>query len=173
MALGGVGVCAIAIFANGIFKRLLTLISGKDISVNTRKQVWDAAFAMLKEKPIFGYGTGFDNIRRVMHEVYHVRQPHAHNIFLETWLENGVFGAILLAAIFVIFYINIFRLAKLGSGTRNVAVTLFASVSGFLLCGMTDCLFYGLKPLQYMMMFLGLSQAVFAIYLRKKEEENT
>ena len=69
MALGGVGVCAIAIFANGIFKRLLTLISGKDISVNTRKQVWDAAFVMLKEKPIFGYGTGFDNIRRVMHEV--------------------------------------------------------------------------------------------------------
>lgn len=173
MALGGVGVCAIAIFANGIFKRLLTLISGKDISVNTRKQVWDAAFAMLKEKPIFGYGTGFDNIRRVMHEVYHVRQPHAHNIFLETWLENGVLGAILLVVIFVIFYINIFRLAKLGSGTRNVAVTLFASVSGFLLCGMTDCLFYGLKPLQYMMMFLGLSQAVFTIYLRKKEEENT
>lgn len=168
MALGGVGVGALAIFASGIFKRLLTLISGKDISVNTRKQVWDAAFAMLKEKPLFGYGTGFDNIRRVMHEVYNVHQPHAHNIFLETWLENGVIGAVLLAAIFIVFYINIFRLARLGSRCRNIAVTLFASVTGFLLCGMTDCIFYGLKPLQYMMFVFGLSQAAFAIFLQKK-----
>lgn len=172
IALGGVGFCAIVIFADGIFKRVLTLISGRDLSVNTRKSVWDAAFKMLHERPIFGYGTGFDNVRQTMHNVYNVKQPHAHNIFLEAWLENGVLGALLLAAIFIVFFINAFRLYRRKERTRDYAVTLFASVTGFLLCGMTDCVFYGLKPLQYMMMIFGLSQAVFSLYLSKSEAEN-
>ena len=102
IALGGVGFCAIVIFADGIFKRVLTLISGRDLSVNTRKSVWDAAFKMLHERPIFGYGTGFDNVRQPLHNVYNVKQPHAHNIFLAAWLENGVLGALQLAARFLV-----------------------------------------------------------------------
>lgn len=168
IALGGVSLCALAVFTDGIFKRILTLISGKDISVNTRKLVWDAAFDMIKKKPIFGYGTGFDNVRNAFHNIYNVKQPHAHNIFLEAWIETGIFGALLLAAIFVVFLINIIRLALKGQKQRYVAVTLFASVAGFVMCGMTDCVFYGLKPLQYMMLILGLSQAAFSLYLGDK-----
>ena len=43
-------------------------------------------------------------------------------------------------------------------------------MAGFVLCGMTDCIFYGLKPLQYMMMDLGLSQAVFTLCLNNTTE---
>lgn len=172
LGIGGIGFCSVLVFANGIFKRILTLISGKDLSVNTRMNVWNAALDMLKKKPIFGYGTGFDNIRQVLHGEYGVTQPHAHNMFLEVWLENGILGVVLLAAVFVLFFINVFRLFRKGSKERVFAVTLFASVSGFLLCGVTDCLFYGLKPLQYMMFLLGLSQAVFFVYLSKSEAEN-
>ena len=75
---------------------------------------------------------------------------------------------ILLAAVLIVFMINIVKLVKCGVKQRELGVTLFASVAGFVLCGMTDCLFYGLKPLQYFMMVLGLSQAVFVIYLKKK-----
>ena len=75
---------------------------------------------------------------------------------------------ILLAAILIVFVINIIKLIKCGTKQRELGVTLFAGVTGFVLCGMTDCLFYGLKPLQYFMMILGLSQAVFAVYLKKK-----
>ncbi len=106
----------------------------------------------------------------MLHNVYNVKQPHAHNIFLEAWVENGIFGVILLAAIFIVFAINIFRLMKKGGKCKDYAVTLFASVMGFVFCGMTDCLFYGLKPLQYLMMVFGISQALFALYLNKKEE---
>ncbi len=172
LGIGGFGFCAILIFAKGIFKRMLTLISGNDLSVNTRMNVWSAALDMLKKKPIFGYGTGFDNIRQVLHGEYGVTQPHAHNIFLEAWLENGILGAVMLAAVFILFFINVFRLFRKGRQQRRFAVTLFACVSGFLLCGTTDCLFYGLKPLQYMMLLLGLSQAVFFVYLSKSEAEN-
>ena len=175
LKLMGVGVAAggiVMIFASGTVKRLFTLLSGKDISVNTRKAIWDGIFDMIGDKPILGYGTGFDNVRQMLHNVYGVKQPHAHNIFLEAWVENGILGVLLLIAVFLVFFINIIRLYKLKGKCRVYAITLFASVAGFVLCGMTDCLFYGLKPLQYLMMVLGLSQAVFAIYLNKQTEKN-
>lgn len=168
MGVGGIGLGFVLVFASGTFKRLLTLLSGKDISVNTRWDIWSAVAEMIKEKPFWGYGTGFDNVRSMLHGIYNIKQPHAHNIFLEVWLENGIIGVILLAAIFAVFLINMLRLIKKGSQARRFAVTLFASVTGFLLCGMTDCVFYGLKPLQYMMMVLGLSQAIITFYLKKK-----
>lgn len=168
ISVGVAALGAVMIFASGTVKRLFTLLSGNDVSVNTRKALWSGIFDMISEKPIFGYGTGFDNIRQMLHNVYNVKQPHAHNIFLEAWAENGIFGAVLLAAIFVVFFINVVRLYRKGGKGREYAVTLFASAAGFVLCGMTDCLFYGLKALQYLMMILGLSQAVFALYLTKK-----
>lgn len=167
----GVGSAAVMmIFASGTVKRIFTLILSKnDISLNTRAQVWNAVFDMIKKRPVFGYGTGFDNVRQILHNVYHVKQPHAHNIIFEIWLENGVFGVILFAAMLIIFTLNIIKLSKIGKKQRYIAVTLFASVSGFVLCGMTDCLFYGFKPLQYFMLILGISQAVFTMYLKDKQ----
>ena len=169
LLVGSVSACGILIVFNGTVKRLLTLLSNKDISVNTRKVLYDAVFDMIKNKPVLGYGTGFDNVRQMLHNVYEVKQPHAHNIFLEAWVEHGVVGPVLLVAIFVIFFINIIKLVRLGQKQRQYGVTLLASVAGFLLCGMTDCLFYGFKPLQYFLMILGLSQAVSALYLKKKQ----
>ncbi len=171
IGVGTVSMGIVMIFASGTVKRMFTLLSGKDVSVNTRKELWSGIFDMIRQKPVFGYGTGFDNVRQLLHNVYGVKQPHAHNIFLEAWAENGIFGVILLAVIFIVFMINIIRLLKKGGECRYYAVTLFASVSGFVLCGMTDCLFYGLKPLQYLMMVFGLSQAVFTIYLNKNRKE--
>ena len=170
LAIGGMTAAGILVVFNGTVRRMLTLLSDKDVSVNTRKDLWAAIGDMIADKPIFGYGTGFDNGRQMLHNTYGIKQPHAHNIFLEAWVEHGIVGPILLAAIFVVFIINIIKLIKTGREQREIAVTLFASVTGFALCGMTDCLFYGLKPLQYFMMVLGLSQAVFAIYLKKSKK---
>lgn len=172
ISVGVAALGAVMIFASGTVKRLFTLLSGNDVSVNTRKTLWSGIFDMIVDKPILGYGTGFDNVRQILHNVYNVKQPHAHNIFLEAWAENGIIGVILLAAVFIVFFINIVRLFRKGGKVREYAVTLFASTAGFVLCGMTDCLFYGLKPLQYLMMVLGLSQAVFALFLNKKHGGN-
>ena len=80
-------------------------------------------------------------------------------------------AAVIALAIFIVFAINAIKLIRMGKKEREIGVTLFASATGFLLCGITDCLFYGLKPLQYFMMVLGISQAAFAIYLKKKKDK--
>ncbi len=168
LAACGISLCGVMVIASGTVKRLFTL-NAKELSVNTRTEIWKAALKMFKEHPIFGYGTGFNNIRQLLHEDFKIKQPHAHNILFEIQLENGILGTLLFIAILIVFAINIFKLFKKGGECKNYAITLFASIAGFTLCGMTDCLFYGLKPLQYMMMIFGISQAVFSLFLKDEE----
>ena len=168
IGLGAAALSAVMVFASGTVKRLFTLLSGTDVSVNTRVALWEGIFDMIKQKPVFGHGTGFDNVRQMLHNVYGVKQPHAHNILLEAWAENGIIGVILFVAILVIFFVNMVKLFIKGGKARAYSITLFASAAGFVLCGMTDCLFYGVKPLQFFMLVLGLSQAVYMLYSNNK-----
>lgn len=169
LGIGVGGIAAVALVADGVFKRLLTLFSGNDISVNTRSKIWSACFEMLDGHWIFGYGTGVNNIREQLHNTYNINQPHAHNIFIQSTLENGLIGSSLLLASFIVFGIMMLRLCRKGKKERAVAITLIASLLSFCACGMTDCLFYGLKLNIYMMMFFGIASAAVNIYLKKKE----
>ena len=169
LGIGVGGIAAFAVFADGVFKRLLTLFNGNDISVNTRSDIWRACFDMLKGHWVFGYGTGVNNVREQLHGTYNINQPHAHNIFIQTTLENGVIGTALLLGSFIAFGIMMLKLCRKGKKERAVAITLIASLLSFCACGMTDCLFYGLKLNIYMMMFFGLASAAVNIYLKKKE----
>lgn len=158
----------LSLFAGGVFRRLLTLFSGRDISVNTRSQIWKACFEMLRGHWLFGYGTGVGNVRNMLHENYRIRQPHAHNLFLQILLEQGVIGLALFGAILILFLRNLYRLAKKGDIGRGIAVTLLGSLAGFCACGMTDYLFYGMKPLCYFLMLIALSECALRIYTEDK-----
>lgn len=164
-----VAVAGLSVAAGGVFRRLLTLLHPEDISVNTHAEVWRACFDMLRGHWLFGYGTGVDNVRRALHETYHVKQPHAHNILLEILLENGVVGAALFCGMLLLLAVRLIRMAKQGGKARGVAVTLLASVAGFCACGMTDDLFYGMKPLCCFMLVLGLSECAVHLYAPANE----
>ncbi len=167
LGFGAGSLLAIVVVANGVIKRLLTL-DFKEKSVNTRVDIWKVFFETAKKHPVFGLGTGFNNFRQVLH-ANGIKQPHAHNIVFQVMVENGIIGVILFAVVFILLLINIIKVAKLGAEKRYYAITLLASIIGFGLCGMTDCLFYGFKPLMYMMLTLGLCQAMFNIWIRDKE----
>ncbi len=159
VAIGGLSVAA-----GGVFRRLLTLFHPEDISVNTHAEVWRACFDLLRGHWLFGYGTGVDNVRRALHGTYHIDQPHAHNILLELLLENGIVGAALFLLLLLLFAVRMLRLARQGGKARGVAVTLLSAVAGFCACGMTDDLFYGMKPLCYLMLLLGLSECAACVF---------
>ncbi len=169
LALGAVCLVAILVAFKDVVARLLTLGSTDDFSVNTRKQIYDAVFEKIPEKFIAGYGTGFDSVREILHNEYNIRQPHAHNILLEIQMENGIIGVVLFLAICLVFAYSILKLYKMRGTARGFAITLFVSFMGMCMCGMTDCIFYGLKPLQYMMLVLGLTQACLGIFSKKEE----
>ena len=166
-----VGAAAMAVAAGGVFRRLLTLFHPEDISVNTHAQIWRACFDLLRGHWLFGYGTGVDNVRRALHETYSIEQPHAHNILLELLLENGVIGAALFCGVLLLLAVRLVLLARRGGKARGAAVTLLASVAGFCACGMTDDLFYGLKPLCCFLLLLGLSECAVRVYAPADEDD--
>lgn len=171
LALVGMGVgglAGVAAVAPGVFKRLLTIFSGSDISINTRSDIWKACFEMLDGHWFFGYGTGVNNVREILHNTYGINQPHAHNVFLQVLLENGVFGVALLAGAIISFAVMMIKLSAKGKKQRRTAITLLSSMVGFFMCGMTDYLFYGLKPLCCMMLVFGMAYAADKIYKTEK-----
>lgn len=162
------GLSVILIFHN-VIARLLTLGSTTDSSINNRKIIWSAMLEKIPERFFFGYGTGYDSVRSILHNEYNLKRSHAHNVILEIHMENGVIGVILFAFACIIFLYNIYKLYKKGGTAKNFAITFFASIAAMGLCGVTDCIFYGLKPLQYFMLILGLTQATVNMFFKDED----
>ncbi|WP_417953864.1 O-antigen ligase family protein [Flagellimonas spongiicola] len=76
----------------------------------TRLLSWDAALSLIKEKPILGYG--FSNVQTHLNERYRKKkyifplkeEYNAHNLWLQSWLENGVLSIIILVVVFVTLF---------------------------------------------------------------------
>jgi O-antigen ligase len=73
---------------------------------DARLIIWSHSLEVIKKKPIFGYGIGdaldvlISKHEEKNYEVGVSRSLDAHNQFLETWMQSGVFGLIALIAVF-------------------------------------------------------------------------
>ena len=169
LGIGTVSALVVLICSKSVIARILTLTSTDDSSINNRKKIWAAMFDKIPDKFIFGYGTGFDSVRSILHGEYNIKRPHAHNIFLEFQMENGIIGVLLFIGILAIFTYNVYKLYKKGGTARMFGITFFVSIVAMCLCGVTDCIFYGLKPLQYFMLIMGLTQVAVNLFIKEDE----
>lgn len=110
-----------------------TIIHAKDAndkSVAMRVEAWKNALLLWKEQPLMGIGLG--DVEAEMQRKYiernttlrEINRKNPHNQFLETGLQTGIFGAIKLLLIFIVFIIAQ-RQNYVGLG---VVVILFVSV---------------------------------------------
>lgn len=73
---------------------------------STRLLSWDTAISLIKEKPLLGYGNSNtqDALNKAYEEkgyVFPLRESYnAHNLWLQSWLENGLMAIIILVGIF-------------------------------------------------------------------------
>src|SRR5690606_4992269 len=71
----------------------------------TRMLSWDASVELIKDSPLLGYGAG--DTQKALNTVYKEKgyvhplreQYNAHNQFLQSWLEKGLFGLIVFISI--------------------------------------------------------------------------
>ena len=84
--------CYDIICSNPFIKKVIpnveyfSLINAKNISVNIRLKLYSSAWQLIKQKPLFGLGTGgFQKGGR----------QYPHNIFLEIAVENGLLGLVI------------------------------------------------------------------------------
>lgn len=89
------------------FEDILTLL-GKEPTLSGRTGIWQAAFGLGLEQPLFGYGYRTFWVGASAEEVYHrlgfglQHVGGAHNGYLDLWLEMGLVGFLLVLWMFVV-----------------------------------------------------------------------
>lgn len=106
------GVCSVPILPSilpaSIISRFASIGNMADSSTSYRVYIWRASVGMLKDNCMAGIGIGEDAWRRLypMYSYMGIEAaPHSHNLFIQIWLELGVFG-IIAFAIFILLLLQ-------------------------------------------------------------------
>jgi O-antigen ligase len=75
-------------------RRLRRMISGQELEAGGRGALWFTSMENITKAPIFGYGLGSSGLMAGAHEGH-----YPHNLFLQVWLDGGVFAFLLLFAL--------------------------------------------------------------------------
>ncbi len=149
--LGGlIGVLLIAvIFVEPVRLRVLSIFADrKDSSNNFRRNVWDAVFEMIRDRPIIGIGPGHGSFNKIYPLYQHPRYTalSAYSILLEVTVETGFVGlAAFLWLVIVTFntaFLQMQRLRKLRSADGFWLIGAIATMAGMLAHGTVDTVFY-------------------------------
>lgn len=112
---------------------------------NDRVMVWQNSLALVSDYPFTGIGLGgFDMAYSSYVLLLHVSHTiHAHNLYLDIWLEQGIFGLVILVGL-VGVSIAAFRVSLLQERvTAPWQLFAFAALAAILLHGWVDDPFYG------------------------------
>ncbi|WP_251959644.1 IctB family putative bicarbonate transporter [Nostoc commune] len=151
IVLGGlIGVLVLAVvFVPILRERVFSIFADrKDSSNNFRRNVWDAVFEMIRDRPIFGIGPGHNSFNSVypLYQRPRYTALSAYSILLEVTVETGFVGlACFLWLIIVTFntaYLQMRRLRQLGSIDGFWLIGAIAILLGMLAHGTVDTVWY-------------------------------
>lgn len=132
-----VGFSVLMLLPDSIYLRLSTIGDATDLAINERFEVWGVTMQAVLERPFFGHGIGIGTIWPRLHECG-FSAPHAHNLFLEFFVEGGLFGLILLLFLLWKLFRTGFELIIHAPKTRMYGAAVIAFVGGLCVCGMVD-----------------------------------
>lgn len=114
-----------------------------DQTFQTRLWTWDSAWKGFLEKPLLGWGP--ENFSAAFDKYFDPRHftpgkqsetwfDYAHSLIFDYLAETGILGFLSFAAIFVVFYIELFR--KFSSENKTLKALLAALPFGYLVQGL-------------------------------------
>lgn len=145
--LGGVAIVVIILSLfllnaeEGVQERLGSI--AKPAANSGRSFIWQANLDMARERPLLGWGYGnYKHFRTPYYQRYPGadRKAHAHNNFLQVWVESGLLG---LSAFLALFWVmlrrgwQVYRRLSL-EPYKSLAFGGFLGLIGFLIGGMTQ-----------------------------------
>lgn len=120
-------------------------------SDDLRLKVWPLAVEQARERPLTGYGFGRGLLRDRLTTATHEPQLwHAHNLFIDVWLQTGLIGLVLFLYLLASIVRTAWR-ATVNDGLLAVAcgVASLAVVAGMIVRNMTDTLLVRQNSLLY------------------------
>ncbi len=129
-----VGLLGAAIAAAFVFSAPLLAVLGKSSDLTGRIDIWKAVIALAQERPAFGWGwvsfwapwaPPFDTLAFEGG----VRQLHAHNAWLDVWLQLGIVGLVVFGALVLTTLVRAWQLAVDRPQVEPGATQPFSAVS--------------------------------------------
>ncbi|MCL5292293.1 MAG: O-antigen ligase family protein [Actinobacteria bacterium] len=140
--------------------RLLSLANPLTGSGESRVEIWKSALSMTKERPVFGYGPDTFKLAFPLHETLasarlfpQTLADNAHNIILQTAATLGIPALIAFLAIFLIFYVELFRKRAVTAG----AALFVAAVAAYFVQGLLSVTAVATSFLPWLAMGVALS----------------
>lgn len=130
-------------------------------------QIWESLIDYLTShiKQFFiGHGFGIESTGQILLEEYGLNKPHAHNFILETWMELGIIGVVLL---FVVLFCTFGKMLEINANNGKKFTLVFCvltSMATYLIFGLTDYIFNSPKQIILIFILLGLAQAISYCY---------
>lgn len=172
----------IALFSVGIFilpmllpasmiERLLSITNLADSSTAYRISIYQGSLRIIQRFWLLGLGQGMEafNTAYPLYGFSGVTAPHSHNLFLQVFVETGIFGFTAFMAMLYCFFKSIFPVFFRTKSTEVKWVTagLAALMTSFMLQSIFDYSLYNYKV--YMLFFVVLAlPAAYAGALRKE-----
>ncbi len=162
------GVCALPLLVPylpaNIVSRFTSIGDLTDTSTNYRVYIWRGSARMAADYAWTGVGVGEQAFNRI-YPYYSFagieKAPHAHNLFLQIFIELGIFGFVLFIVTLICFLQSGFSLAKCGEDktVRLIGCGAMCGVLAALLQGMTDYIWYNYRVFFLFWIVFGLCSA--------------
>lgn len=139
-------VLAVPLLPDTIWNRILTIGNPADSSTASRVPLYEAALEVIKKSPLSGAGLGTAATQTYIadNNLYHGDAPfvHAHNFYLEVWIEAGILGIVGFVGGMLW---NIKQAAHIvrhypDSTARTITCAAASALCGAMVCGLADYL---------------------------------
>lgn len=139
-------VLCVPLLPTTIWNRILTITNPADTSTSSRIPLYQAALEVIRTSPISGAGLGTAATQAYIKDLnlYHGDAPfvHAHNFYLEVWIEAGLLGIIGFVGSMLW---NIKKGAHTvrhcpDSAARTITCAAVSALCGAMVCGLADYL---------------------------------
>lgn len=137
-------VLAVPLLPQSILNRILTITNTSDSSTSSRIPLYEAAVGVIAQSPVTGAGLGTAAVQQFIKEnqLYHARAPfvHAHNIYLQVWIEMGLFGIVSFVGAMLLNIKNAARAVRhcADSDVRTLTCAAASALCGIMVAGLAD-----------------------------------
>ena len=135
---------AVPLLPNSILNRILTITNTSDTSTSGRIPLYQAALATIRKSPVTGAGLGTAAVQQFIKDnnLYHAKAPfvHAHDIYLQVWIEMGLLGVVSFLGAMLLNIKNAARTVRHCGDSAACTLTCAAasSLCGIMVCGLAD-----------------------------------
>jgi O-antigen ligase len=143
--------------------RIQSIGSLEDSSNTFRITIWIATIRMIKDYWLTGVGLGLSPFSKIYRNYMIAGTPamHAHNLYLQLGLEMGIAGLLVILWLVISAYSKAFKVMNGESRWSSyIATGILAALSGHLLHGLFDYVWYSPKIVLMFWMMFGMMSAL-------------